>query len=72
MATSALEMQQNASRDSWSFEHTEERLSDIMAGIHDRCAATAEEYGAPGNYVVGANIAGFLRVADAMLALGIV
>ena len=43
-----------------------------MAGIHERCAATADEYGAPGDYVVGANIAGFLRVADAMLALGVV
>ena len=72
VATSALEMQQNASRDSWTFEHTEERLAEIMVGIHDRCAATAEEYGAPGNYVLGANIAGFLRVADAMLALGVV
>ncbi|NCT90296.1 NADP-specific glutamate dehydrogenase [Cellulomonas sp. APG4] len=72
VATSALEMQQNASRDSWSFEHTEERLAEIMVGIHDRCAATADEYGAPGNYVVGANIAGFRRVADAMLALGVV
>src|SRR5690606_20639902 len=72
VATSALEMQQNASRDSWSFEHTEERLSDIMAGIHDRCAEVAEEYGAPGNYVLGANIAGFQRVADAMLALGVI
>jgi len=72
VATSALEMQQNASRDSWSFEHTENRLADIMVSIHDRCARTAEEYGAPGNYVVGANIAGFRRVADAMLALGVV
>lgn len=72
VATSALEMQQNASRDSWSFEHTEARLAEIMVGIHHRCAATAEEYGAPGNYVVGANIAGFRRVADAMLALGVV
>ena len=43
-----------------------------MVGIHDRCAETAEEYGAPGNYVLGANIAGFRRVADAMLALGVV
>jgi glutamate dehydrogenase (NADP+) len=43
-----------------------------MRNIHDRCAATADEYGAPGNYVVGANIAGFLKVADAMLALGVV
>jgi glutamate dehydrogenase (NADP+) len=72
VATSALEMQQNASRDSWSFEKTEERLAAIMRGIHDRCAETAEEYGAPGNYVVGANIAGFIRVAEAMGALGIV
>jgi glutamate dehydrogenase (NADP+) len=72
VATSALEMQQNASRDSWSFEYTEERLSEIMKGIHDRCAETADEYGAPGNYALGANIAGFTRVADAMLALGVI
>jgi len=72
VATSALEMQQNASRDSWTFEYTEERLSEIMKGIHDRCAETAEEYGAPGNYALGANIAGFTRVADAMLALGVI
>ncbi|MBO9569043.1 MULTISPECIES: NADP-specific glutamate dehydrogenase [Cellulomonas] len=72
VATSALEMQQNATRDSWSFEHTEERLAGIMARIHDRCAETAEEYGHPGNYVLGANIAGFTKVADAMLALGVV
>ncbi|QGQ19293.1 NADP-specific glutamate dehydrogenase [Cellulomonas sp. JZ18] len=72
VATSALEMQQNASRDSWTFEHAEERLTEIMVGIHDRCAATAEEYGAPGNYVLGANIAGFLRVADAIVALGVI
>jgi glutamate dehydrogenase (NADP+) len=72
VATSALEMQQNASRDSWTFEHTEQRLAEIMNAIHDRCAETAEEYGAPGNYVVGANIAGFVKVADAMLALGLI
>ncbi|WP_188079105.1 NADP-specific glutamate dehydrogenase [Actinotalea subterranea] len=72
VATSALEMQQNASRDSWTFEHTEQRLAAIMAKIHDRCAETAEEYGEPGNYVLGANIAGFRRVADAMLAFGVV
>ncbi|UZN02592.1 NADP-specific glutamate dehydrogenase [Cellulomonas sp. S1-8] len=72
VATSALEMQQNASRDAWSFEHTEERLAGIMARIHDRCADTAEEYGSPGDYVLGANIAGFTKVADAMLALGVV
>jgi glutamate dehydrogenase (NADP+) len=72
VATSALEMQQNASRDSWTFEHTEERLAEIMRGIHDRCLETADEYGSPGSYVAGANIAGFTRVADAMLALGVI
>jgi glutamate dehydrogenase (NADP+) len=72
VATSALEMQQNASRDSWTFEHTEQRLSEIMDGIHGRVAETAEEYGVPGDYVMGANIAGFTRVADAMLSLGVI
>jgi glutamate dehydrogenase (NADP+) len=72
VATSALEMQQNASRDSWSFEATEERLAGIMNGIHDRCAEVADEYGSPGNYVLGANIAGFIRVAEAMRAFGVV
>lgn len=72
VATSALEMQQNASRDSWTFEQTEKRLAEIMRSIHDSCAETAEEYGAPGNYVLGANIAGFVRVAEAMRALGVI
>ncbi|GAA4818131.1 NADP-specific glutamate dehydrogenase [Nocardioides caeni] len=72
VATSALEMQQNASRDSWSFEHTEARLAEIMTAIHDRCLETADAYGSPGSYVDGANIAGFIRVADAMLALGVI
>jgi glutamate dehydrogenase (NADP+) len=72
VATSALEMQQNASRDSWTFEYTEERLGQIMRSIHDTCAATAEEYGMPGNYVAGANIAGFMKVADAMMAQGLI
>nr|WP_222130502.1 NADP-specific glutamate dehydrogenase [Nocardioides deserti] len=72
VATSALEMQQNASRDSWSFAHTEERLRDIMVGVHERCASAADEYGTPGNYVAGANISSFLQVADAMLSLGVV
>ena len=71
VATSALEMQQNASRDSWTFEYTEERLAQIMTSIHDACARTAEDYGMPGNYVAGANIAGFERVAGAMLAQGL-
>ncbi len=72
VATSALEMQQNASRDRWSFEHTETRLAQIMEGIHASCFETAEEYGAPGDYVKGANIAGFQRVAQAMVAMGLV
>ena len=72
VATSALEMQQNASRDSWSFEYTEQRLAEIMEGVHERCATAAERYGRPGDYVLGANIAGFMRVADAMLAQGVI
>ncbi|KQY15033.1 glutamate dehydrogenase [Rhizobium sp. Root73] len=72
VATSALEMQQNASRDSWTFEQTEKRLATIMRDIHDRCAETATEYGAAGDYVLGANIAGFVRVAEAMDALGVI
>ena len=72
VATSALEMQQNASRDSWSFEETETRLARIMKDIHDRCAATADEYGCPGDYVLGANVAGFVRVAEAMGAMGVI
>ncbi|MFZ1471139.1 MAG: NADP-specific glutamate dehydrogenase [Paracoccaceae bacterium] len=72
VATSALEMQQNASRDSWTFEQTETRLATIMRGIHDTCHQTAEEYGAPGDYVLGANIAGFVRVAEAMRMLGVI
>ena len=72
VATSALEMQQNASRDSWTFEQTETRLANIMRDIHDRCAETASDYGAPGDYVLGANIASFVRVAEAMEALGVI
>ena len=72
VATSALEMQQNASRDAWTFEHTEQRLAEIMRGIHQRTFETAEEYGTPGNYVNGANIAGFIKVARAMVALGVI
>jgi len=72
VATSALEMQQNASRDSWTFEHSEARLENIMKGVHQACWETAEEFGQPGNYVVGANIAGFIRVAEPMVALGLV
>lgn len=72
VATSALEMQQNASRDAWSFEFTERRLATIMKDIHDRCLETAEEFGVPGNYALGANIEGFMRVADAMQSMGLI
>src|SRR5690606_1226909 len=72
VATSALEMQQNASRDSWTFERTEKRLAEIMTNIHDTCAETAENYGSPGDYVLGANIAGFVCVAEAIRALGVI
>ena len=72
VATSALEMQQNASRDSWTFEYTEDRLRQIMKSIHTACDETAKEYGQEGNLVIGANIAGFERVARAMVALGLV
>lgn len=72
VATSALEMQQNASRASWTFERAEAELTAIMKSIHDDCLATAEEYGQPGNYVLGANITGFTRVADAMLEHGVI
>ncbi|MFG2086931.1 NADP-specific glutamate dehydrogenase [Spirillospora sp. NPDC048824] len=72
VAVSALEMRQNASRASWTFSRVEEELAGIMIGIHDNCYETAERYGAPGDYVVGANIAGFELVADAMLAQGLI
>ncbi len=72
VATSALEMQQNASRDAWTFEHTERRLREIMQNIHQNCFETAEEFGSAGNYVIGANIVGFRRVAQAMLAFGVI
>ncbi|MGY1744813.1 NADP-specific glutamate dehydrogenase [Blastococcus sp. SYSU D00695] len=72
VATSALEMQQNASRDRWTFEHTEARLEEIMRSIHARCHATAEEYGSPGDLVLGANVSGFLEVAEAVHAHGLV
>jgi glutamate dehydrogenase (NADP+) len=72
VATSALEMQQNASRDAWTFERSEQKLHEIMAAIHRNCHETAAEFGSPGNYILGANIVGFRRVADAMLAFGVV
>ncbi|WP_019545281.1 NADP-specific glutamate dehydrogenase [Streptomyces sulphureus] len=71
VATSALEMQQNASRDSWTFEYTEQRLAEIMRHVHDSSFETAERYGHPGDLVVGANAAGFEVVAEAMHAQGL-
>src|SRR5262245_34499766 len=72
VAVSGLEMSQNASRRAWSRETVDERLLAIMRAIHHACRTTAEEYGAPGNYMHGANIAGFTKVADAMLDQGVV
>ncbi|WP_328609671.1 NADP-specific glutamate dehydrogenase [Amycolatopsis sp. NBC_00345] len=72
VATSALEMQQNAARERWTFEQTDRRLKETMTAIHTRCLTTAEEHGAPGDYVTGANIAGFRTVAGAMSTLGLI
>jgi glutamate dehydrogenase (NADP+) len=72
VATSGLEMAQNSMRLSWSRDEVDERLHRIMKAIHKACWETAEEFGAPGNYVLGANIAGFLKVADAMMDQGLV
>jgi glutamate dehydrogenase (NADP+) len=71
VAVSGLEMSQDALRMSWRREEVDARLKDVMKAIHKQCLVTAEEYGTPGNYVNGANIAGFLKVADAMLDQGI-
>jgi glutamate dehydrogenase (NADP+) len=72
VATSGLEMSQNSMRISWTREEVDERLRGIMRAIHRACRETAEAFGTPGNYVNGANIAGFLKVADAMLDQGLV
>ena len=72
VAASALQIQQNASRDRWSFAQTEKRLHQIMLDIHDACRAAAEAYGMPDDYLAGANIAGFERLAEAMLAHGLI
>jgi len=72
VAVSGLEMAQNSIRYSWSRDQVDRRLHGIMKNIHERCRHVAEEFGTPGNYVNGANIAGFLKVADAMLDQGIV
>ncbi|RFB12611.1 NADP-specific glutamate dehydrogenase [Bacillus sp. HNG] len=72
VAVSALEMSQNSMRLSWSFEEVDSKLQDIMASIYRNSMDAAEEYGHPGNLVYGANIAGFLKVADAMIAHGVI
>lgn len=72
VAVSALEMAQNSARTSWTFEEVDSKLYDIMKGIYDNSAAAAKEFGHEGNLVVGANIAGFLKVAEAMSAQGII
>ncbi|MDF2678391.1 MAG: gdh, partial [Bacillota bacterium] len=72
VATSALEMSQNSSRMNWSFEKVDNLLKDIMVNIFNDSKNAAEKYGYKGNYVVGANIAAFLKVSDAMLAQGCV
>ncbi|GAB4288355.1 MAG: NADP-specific glutamate dehydrogenase [Myxococcota bacterium] len=71
VATSALEMSQNSMRLAWSFEETDAKLHQIMKNIHKTCVETAKEYDMPGNYVAGANIGGFKKVANAMMAHGI-
>jgi glutamate dehydrogenase (NADP+) len=72
VATSGLEMAQNSMRITWTYAEVDRRLHGIMQAIHKVCFRTAEEYGTPGNYVNGANIAGFLKVADAMMDQGLV
>ena len=72
VATSGLEMAQNSARISWPREKVDSELCGIMKKIHRACRETSEAYGVPGNYVHGANIAGFTKVADAMLDQGLV
>ncbi len=72
VAVSGLEMAQNGMRLAWTRQEVDDRLKMIMAGIHKTCMTTAEQYGTPGNYVNGANIAAFVKVADAMIDQGIV
>jgi len=72
VAVSGLEMTQNSMRLSWTRKEVDNRLKMIMGNIHRTCLEAAEMVGAPGNYVVGANVAGFLKVADAMLQQGLV
>ncbi len=71
VATSGLEMSQNSLRLSWTREEVDEKLENIMINIHKNASETAKEYGREGDYVFGANVAGFLKVAEAMTAQGI-
>ena len=71
VATSALEMSQNSQRLSWTFDEVDAKLHNIMVNIYNNAAAAAAEYGMPGNLVAGANIAGFQKIADAMMAQGV-
>ena len=72
VATSALEMSQNSMRLSWTFEEVDAKLHDIMVNIYKNVSSAAAQYGFKDNFVIGANIAGFVKVADAMLAQGVV
>ena len=72
VATSGLEMQQNSGRTQWPFEQTDAKLHQIMVDIHANAVSTADEFGVPGDYVAGANLAGFRKVADAMVAMGLI
>ena len=72
VAVSGLEMSQNSQRLSWTREEVDQKLKGIMSAIHTQCVDAAQKYGCPGNYVMGANIAGFVKVADSMLDQGVV
>ena len=71
VATSALEMSQNSERLSWTFEEVDAKLKNIMVNIYKNISAAAKKYGHEGDYVVGANIAGFEKVADSMIQQGV-
>jgi len=72
VAVSGLEMSQNSMRYSWSREEVDNKLQGIMKSIHQTCVDTADRFGTPGNYVNGANIGGFLKIADSMMDQGVV
>ncbi|MFB4475910.1 NADP-specific glutamate dehydrogenase, partial [Oceanobacillus caeni] len=72
VAVSALEMAQNSSRISWTKEEVDEKLQDIMKNIYSQSMEASKEYGTSGNLVVGANIVGFVKVADAMISQGVI